>query len=76
MPKVPDIDPSVLESMTGGQVQPSPEHLLMAAMDMHDHGRLIDKGATSSMNPNKSLKLPGKPANVPHPRNSSRGRRK
>jgi hypothetical protein len=42
MPKVPgNMDPSTLEAATGGQWQPDPVHLMMAASDMNERGRLI-----------------------------------
>jgi len=42
MPKVPgNMDPSTLESQTGGMWQPDPTHLMMAASDLHNEGRLI-----------------------------------
>lgn len=40
--KVPgNMDPSTLEAATQGQWQPDPTHLLMAASDMNNEGRLI-----------------------------------
>jgi len=42
MPKVPgNMDPSELQAVTGGQFQPDPVHLMMAASDMNNRGRLI-----------------------------------
>lgn len=49
MPKVPgNMDPSTLEAATGGMWQPDPTHLLMAASDMNEEGRLIQPQDQSS----------------------------
>jgi len=57
MPTVPNIDPSALEAMTGGQVQPEPTHLMMAAADMHERGRLIVPEQQSSVRTGKNMRL-------------------
>ena len=57
MPTVPNIDPSTLEAMTGGQVQPEPAHMMMAMADMHDRGRLIEPSQQSSTRTGKNMQI-------------------
>jgi len=51
MPTVPNIDPAQLEAATGGQYQPEVPHLLMAASDMHQAGRLVEPGSQPQLKP-------------------------
>jgi hypothetical protein len=60
MPTVPQIDPQtaqMLQAASGGQFNPEPQHMLMAAMDMHDRGQLIQPQDQSSFRTGKPAKL-------------------